>query len=164
MNSRRTTTQSRKINAPIDTVSSLLSDTRSWSRWGPLSDAGFAADLKPKAMRFGRHRLRIKVVSPDAPFWTRVQVHTPGGWFSHIADVTLSPLDDGSTGLSWHATLTGPLPDLIGRRRAYLQRAVSELTGQLASYAEDPPTTRRGHVGAMTVTAPPSTVETTMAA
>jgi len=164
MNSRRTTTQSRRIEAPIDTVSTLLSDTRSWSRWGPLSDAGFAAELKPKPMRLGRHQLRVKVVSPDAPFWTRIQVHTSGGRYSHIADVTLTPLDDGSTDLSWRATLTGPLPDLTGRRRAHLQRAMSELTGQLASYAEDPPTTRRSHVDAMAVTVRRSTVASTLAA
>ena len=164
MNNRRTTTQSRRIGAPIHVVSMLLSDTRTWPVWGPLSDAGFAPDLTPKPMRYGSRKLWVKVLSPDAPYWTRMRVHTPGGRFSHIADLTLTPLEGGSTDLSWRATLTGPLPDLTGRRRARLERAVSELTAQLASYAEDPPTTRRGQVDAMTVTSPRSVAGATMAA
>ena len=142
MNVRRTAAVSRHIDAPVPVVWSLLTDLDSWPRWTPLTRAGCGIASSWRPLRYGRRPLRVRVSSPDAPFWVRVHVSAPAGRFSHLADVTLTPLPDGGTHLAWRATLTGGLADLTGRRRARLARAVTRLAGQLAAYAEDPPTTR----------------------
>lgn len=157
MNVRRTATLSRRIDASVLQVWSLLTDVATWSRWGPLTSAGSSVDRRAgnlwQPVRYGRLPLRVHVSSPDAPFWVRLHVTTPAGRFSHLADVTLAPLSDGTTQLSWRATLTGGVPDMTGRRRARLARSVSALAAQLASYAEDPPTTRLSYDAATTAAA-----------
>jgi uncharacterized protein YndB with AHSA1/START domain len=145
MNARRTAAVSRRIDAPVPVVWSLLTDLDTWSRWTPLTRAGGGITSSWRPLRYGRRPLRVRVSSPDAPFWVRVHVSAPAGRFSHLADVTLTPLPDGGTHLAWRATLTGGLADLTGRRRARLSRAVTRLAGHLAAYAEDPPTTRLSH-------------------
>jgi hypothetical protein len=142
MNARRTTTVSRRVDAPPEDVWHVLTDVGSWSRWAPLTEGRPAAPTASRHVRYGSLAMRVKVTSPDAPFWVRLQVTTAGGRFSHTGDVTLSPMPDGGTVLSWHATLTGGLPDVTGRRRARLEGAIAALAAALASYAEDPPTTR----------------------
>lgn len=142
MNARRTAIVSRRIDAPVPLVWSLLTDVASWSRWSPLTSVGSTIGGSWQPLRYGRTTLRTRVTSPDAPFWVRLHVSMPGGRFSHLADVTLTPLPDGSTHLSWRATLTGGIADVTGLRRARLARAATRFAGLLAAYAEDPPTTR----------------------
>ena len=139
-------TVTRHIDATVDTVFSLLADVQSWPRWGPFSatsprahvdEPGLAHDI-----RLGRHRLRVTVTSPDSPYWLRYRLTHGPVRARHTADVTLSPTADGGTDLLWRATPTGHLPGTAHRRAAALEAAVTELTAQLASAAEDPATTR----------------------
>jgi uncharacterized protein YndB with AHSA1/START domain len=124
-------TVTRHIDAPIDTVFSLLADVHQWPRWAAFTD-----------IRLGRHQLRVSVTSPDGPYWIHVRLTEGPAGSLHTADVTLSPTDDGGTELLWRATLPTGLPGIGRLRRAALVTAVTELAAQLASAAEDTPTTR----------------------
>ncbi len=139
-------TVTRHIDAPIDTVFSLLADVHSWPRWGPFTATGTPADIDgpglPHPIRLGRHQLRVTVTTPDAPYWVRYRLTGGPARALHTAEVTLSPTDDGGTDLHWLATPTRHLPGAARRRAAALEAAVAELTAQLASAAEDPATTR----------------------
>jgi len=137
-------TVTRHIDAPIDTVFSLLADVHSWPRWGPFTATGTPAHQPgiPHPIRLGRHQLRVTVTSPDAPYWLRYRLTDGPARALHTAEVTLSPTDEGGTDLDWRATPTRHLPGTARRRTAALEAAVAELTAQLASAAEDPATTR----------------------
>jgi uncharacterized protein YndB with AHSA1/START domain len=139
-------TVTRHIDAPIDTVFSLLADVDSWPRWGPFSATGSPSHIDqpglPHPIRLGRHQLRVTVTSPDAPYWLRYRLNDGPARALHTAEVTLSPTDDGGTDLHWRATPTRHLPGTTRWRIAALEAAVAELAGQLASAAEDPATTR----------------------
>jgi uncharacterized protein YndB with AHSA1/START domain len=139
-------TVTRHIDAPIDTVFSLLADVHGWPRWGPFTATGTPAHIDepglPHPIRLGRHQLCVTVTSPDAPYWLRYRLTDGPARALHTAEVTLSPTDDGGTDLHWRATPTRHLPGTARRRTAALEAAVAELTAQLASAAEDPATTR----------------------
>jgi uncharacterized protein YndB with AHSA1/START domain len=139
-------TVTRHIDAPVDTVFSLLADVHRWPCWGPFSVTVDPAHIDepgdPHPIRFGRHRLRVTVTSPDAPYWVRYRVTDGPARARHSAEVTLSPTADGGTDLLWRATPTRHLPGTARRRAAALEAAVAELIARLASAAEDPATTR----------------------
>ena len=139
-------TVTRHIDAPIDTVFSLLADAHKWPRWGPFTATGTPAHIDqpglPHPIRLGRHQLRVTLTSPDAPYWLRYRLTDGPARALHTADITLSPTDDGGTDLHWRATPTRHLPGTARRRTTALEAAVTELTAQLASAAEDPATTR----------------------
>jgi uncharacterized protein YndB with AHSA1/START domain len=139
-------TVTRHIDAPVDTVFSLLADVHSWPRWGPFSATGTPGHLHqagaPHPVRLGRHQLRVAVTSPDAPYWLRYRLTDGPARVRHTAEITLSPTDDGGTDLHWRATPTRHLPGTARWRVAALEAAASELTARLASAAEDPATTR----------------------
>ena len=139
-------TVTRHIDAPIDTVFSLLADVHSWPRWGPFTDTGTPTHIDrpgvPHPIRLGRRQLRVALSSPDAPYWVRYRLTGGPARAQHTADVTLSPTDDGGTDLHWRATPTRHLPGTGRRRTAALEAAVAGLAAQLASAAEDPATTR----------------------
>ena len=139
-------TVTRHIDAPIDRVFSLLADVHRWPRWGPFTSIGTAAHIEqpgvPHPIRLGRHQLRVTVTSPDAPYWLRYRLTGGPARALHNAEVTLSPSQDGGTELHWRATPTRHLPGTARWRTAALEAAVTELTAQLASAAEDPATTR----------------------
>jgi hypothetical protein len=139
----------RHIDAPIDTVFTLLADVHTWPRWGPFTDIGAAADIdrpgRLQPTQLGRHQLLVALTTPDAPYWLRYRLTAGPARALHTADITLSPADDGGTDLHWRATIPTGLPGIGGigrRRRAALVTAVTELTAHLASAAEDPATTR----------------------
>jgi uncharacterized protein YndB with AHSA1/START domain len=136
----------RHIDAPIDTVFSLLADVHSWPRWGPFTDTGSPTHIDqpgvPHPIRLGRRQLHVALSSPDAPYWVRYRLTGGPGRVQHTADVTLSPTDDGGTDLHWRATLTRHLPGTGCRRAAGLEAAVAGVAARLASAAEDPATTR----------------------
>jgi uncharacterized protein YndB with AHSA1/START domain len=139
-------TVTRHIDAPIDTVFSLLADVHRWPHWGLFSATGTPVHIDqpglPHPIRLGRHQLRVTVTSPDAPYWLRYRLTDGPARALHTAEVTLSPTDEGGTDLHWRATPTRHLPGTARRRTAALEAAVAELTAQLASAAEDPATTR----------------------
>ena len=139
-------TVTRHIDAPIDTVFSLLADVHSWPRWGPFTDTGSPAHIDrpgvPHPIRLGRRQLHVALSSPDAPYWVRYRLTGGPARAQHTADVTLSPTDDGGTDLHWRATPTRHLPGTGRRRAAALEAAVAGVAAQLASAAEDPATTR----------------------
>jgi uncharacterized protein YndB with AHSA1/START domain len=139
-------TVTRHIDAPIDTVFSLLAEVHSWPRWGPFTAIGGPAHIDQPCIShiiaLGRHQLRITVTSPDAPYWLRYRLTGGPARALHSAEITLSPTDEGGTDLHWRATPTRHLPGTARRRTAALEAAVAELTAQLASAAEDPATTR----------------------
>ena len=139
-------TVARHIDAPIETVFSLLADVHSWPRWGPFTDTGTPAHLDrpgvPHPIRLGRRQLHVALSSPDAPYWVRYRLAGGPALAQHTADVTLSPTDDGGTDLHWRATLTRHLPGTGRRRAAALEAAVARVAALLASAAEDPATTR----------------------
>ena len=136
----------RHIDAPVDTVFSLLADVHSWPRWGPFTDTGTPAHIDrpgvPHRIRLGRRQLHVALSSPDAPYWVRYRLAGGPALAQHTADVTLSPADDGGTDLHWRTTPTRHLPGIARRRTAALEAAVAGLAAQLASAAEDPATTR----------------------
>jgi uncharacterized protein YndB with AHSA1/START domain len=138
-------TVTRHIDAPIDTVFSLLADVHSWPRWGPFTATGTPADIDgpglPHPIRLGRHQLLVAVTSPDAPYWVRYRLTGGPARALHTAEVALSPADDGGTDLHWLGTPTRHLRG-AARRRAALEAAVAELIALFASAAEDPATTR----------------------
>ena len=127
-------TVTRHIDAPIETVFSLLADVHSWPRWGPFTDTGSPTHIDqpgvPHPIRLGRRQLHVALSSPDAPYWVRYRLTGGPARTQHTADVTLSPTDDGGTDLLWRATPTA------------LEAAVAGVAAQLASAAEDPATTR----------------------
>jgi uncharacterized protein YndB with AHSA1/START domain len=139
-------TVTRHIDAPMDTVFSLLADVHSWPRWGPFTDTGTPARTDqpegPHPVRLGRHRLCVALSSPDAPYWVRYRLTGGPARNQHTAEVTLSPTDDGGTDLHWRAIPTRHLPGTARRRTAALETVVAGLAAQLASAAEDPATTR----------------------
>ena len=139
-------TLTRHIDASVDTVFALLADVRTWPRWGPFTDTGTPAHIDrpdlPHPIRLGRHRLRIALTAPDAPYWLRYRLTAGPTRALHAAEVTLSPTDDGGTDLHWRATPTRRLPGTARRSVAALETAVARLAAQLASAAEDPATTR----------------------
>ena len=139
-------TVTRHIDAPIDTVFSLLADVHSWPRWGPFTESGTPAHIDqpegPHPIRLGRRQLCFALSSPDAPYWVRYRLTGGPARTQHTAEVTLSPTDDGGTDLHWRATPTRHLPGTARRRAAALEAAVAGLAAQLASAAEDPATTR----------------------
>ena len=139
-------TVTRHIDAPIDTVFSLLADVHTWPSWGPFTDTGSPTHTDrpglPHPIRLGRRQLCVALSSPDAPYWVRYRLTGGPARNHHTAEVTLSPTDDGGTDLHWRATPTRYLPGTARRRIAALEAAVAELTAQLASAAEDPATTR----------------------
>jgi hypothetical protein len=104
-------TVTRHIDAPIDTVFSLLADVHSWPRWGPFTDTGTPGHIDqaevPHPIRLGRRQLHVALSSPDAPYWIRYRLAGGSALAQHTADVTLSPIDDGAP------TSTGapPRPD-----------------------------------------------------
>ena len=141
----RSATVTRHIDAPIDTVFSLLADVHQWPRWAAFTDTTSPHLNRPgisHPIRLGRHQLRVDVTSPDAPYWIHVRLTDGPAGSLHTADVTLSPTDDGGTELVWRATLPTGLPGIGRLRRAALVTTVTELAAQLASAAEDTPTTR----------------------
>jgi uncharacterized protein YndB with AHSA1/START domain len=121
-------TVTRHIDAPIDTVFSLLADVHSWPRWGPFTATGTPAHQPgiPHPIRLGRHQLRVTVTSPDAPYWLRYRLTDGLARALHTAEVTLSPTDEGGTDLHWRATPTRHLPGTPRRRTAALGPAPSE--------------------------------------
>jgi len=139
-------TVARHIDATVDTVFSLLTDVHAWPRWGPFADTGTPGHIDrpglPHPIRLGRHQLHIALTFPDAPYWVRYRLTGGPARSLHTAEVTLSPTDDGGTGLQWRATPSQPLPGTLRRRTAALETAVAELAAHLASAAEDPATTR----------------------
>jgi uncharacterized protein YndB with AHSA1/START domain len=139
-------TVTRHIDAPIDTVFSLLADVHSWPRWGPFTDAGTPEHLDrpgvPHPIRLGRRQLHVALSSPDAPYWIRYRLTGGPARSQHSAEVTLSPTDDGGTDLHWRATPTRHVPGTARRRTAALEATVAGLAAELASAAEDPATTR----------------------
>jgi uncharacterized protein YndB with AHSA1/START domain len=139
-------TVTRHIDAPVDTVFSLLADVHSWPRWGLFTDPGTPAHIDrpgvPHRIRLGRRQLSVALSSPDAPYRVRYRLTGGPALAQHTADVTLSPTDDGGTDLHWRATPTRHLPGTGRRRAAALEAAVAGVAAQLASAAEDPATTR----------------------
>ena len=138
-------TVTRHIDAPIDTVFSLLADVHQWPLWGAFTDTTTPHLDRPgisHPIRLGRHQLRVDVTSPDAPYWIHVRLTEGPAGSLHTAEVTLSPTDDGGTDLHWRATPTRHLPGTARRRTAALEAAMAGLVAQLASAAEDPATTR----------------------
>jgi uncharacterized protein YndB with AHSA1/START domain len=139
-------TVTRHIDAPIDTVFSLLADVHRWPRWGLFTDTGIPAQMDrpgvPHPIRLGRRDLHVALSSPDAPYWVRYRLTGSPARAQHTADVTLSQTEDGGTDLHWRATRTRHLPGTPRRRTAALEAAVAGLAAQLASAAEDPATTR----------------------
>jgi len=136
----------RHIDAPIDTVFSLLADVHSWPRGGPFTDTArprtHTGPASHTLVRLGRHQLCVALSSPDAPYWVRYRLTGGPARNQHTAEVTLSPSDDGGTDLHWRATPTRHLPGTARRRTTALETAVAGLAAQLASAAEDPATTR----------------------
>jgi uncharacterized protein YndB with AHSA1/START domain len=137
-------TVSRGIDAPVETVWGLLADVHIWPRWGPFTNTGADIDQLGLAypIRLDRHRLRVSVISRDAPYRLRYRVASGPAGARHSAEVTLSSTDDGGTELRWRATQSRRMPGWARRPKATLVTAVTELAAQLASTAEDPPTTR----------------------
>ena len=134
-------TVSTSVAVPVDQLCPLIADVRRWPRWGPFTPVpGDRRNGRPQAIRLGRRLVRLQVTAPDAPYWLRYEARTAG--FSHTADVTLSPTEEGGTEVSWRARLDGGLPGIAGRRRSRLAAEVARLLAALASYAEDAPTTR----------------------
>src|SRR6476659_8130787 len=88
-------TVTRHIDAPVDTVFSLLADVHSWPRWGPFTDTGAPGHIDepevPHPIRLGRHQLHVVLSSPDAPYWVRYRLTGRPARTQHTADVTLSP-------------------------------------------------------------------------
>jgi uncharacterized protein YndB with AHSA1/START domain len=136
----------RRIDAPVDAVFALLADVHAWPTWGPFARSAARhldrPGVVPHPVRLGRHDLRVLVTSPDAPYWLRYRLTAGPFRARHSAEVTLSPTDDGGTELSWRATMTHVVPGIGRRRTAALTAEVSRLSAQLASAAEDAPTTR----------------------
>jgi uncharacterized protein YndB with AHSA1/START domain len=139
-------TVTRHIDAPIDTVFSLLADVHNWPRWGPFTDTGTPAHLDepgvPHPIRLGRRQLHVTVTAPDAPYWVRYRLTGGPARAQHTAEVTLSPTEDGGTDLHWRATPTRHLPGTARRRTAAFDATVAGLAAPLASAAEDPAPTR----------------------
>jgi hypothetical protein len=139
-------TVTRRIDATVDTVGALLADVHEWPRWGLSTNTCTSTHIDQPGIahpiRLGRHRLRVAVISPDAPFRLRYWLATAPTGALHPAEVTLSPTDNGGTELRWQVTPSRGLLGSVRHRQATLVRAVTELAAQLASTAEDPPTTR----------------------
>ena len=136
---------SRRVEAPIETVWALLADIHAWPRWGPFSDSAKPTHLDlpglPHPVRLGRHRLRVTIWALDAPYWLKYRLTSGPAGARHEASMTLSPIDDGATELRWHAQAAPRMTGIL-RRQATLVAAVTDLMANLASAAEDQPTTR----------------------
>jgi uncharacterized protein YndB with AHSA1/START domain len=138
-------TVSRRIDAPVDTVWALLADVHEWPGWSSLTNTCTRTHSDQPELahpiRLGRHRLRV-AVSPDTPFQLRSWLASAPTGALHPAVVTLSPTDDGRTELHWQVPPSRGIFGSARHRQQTLVRAVTELEAQLASTAEDPPTTR----------------------
>ena len=139
-------TVTRHIDAPIDTVFSLLADVHSWPRWGPFTDTGTPRTPTGPASHTPSGSAGVSCTSPSAPRTPRTGSAT-GSPAARPAPSTppKSPCPQPTTAAP---TSTGapPRPDTCPaparRRTAALEAAVAGLAAQLASAAEDPATTR----------------------
>lgn len=140
-----TLTVTRHIDATVEAVWALLADVHEWPRWSSLtctctSTHGDQPDLA-HPIRFGRNRLRV-AVSPDAPFQLRSWLSSAPTGALHPSVVTLSPTGGGGTELRWQVPPSRGILGSVRHDQATLVREVAGLAAQLASTAEDPPTTR----------------------
>lgn len=137
----------RHIDAPVETVWSLIADAQSWPRWGPFTGTGTGTsrrsdglDRHRQPVRLGRHRLHVDAFVGRE---YRLRYRLSGrAVVDHSGEITLTPGSDGGTELTWAMARRRPRSWRDRGRDAKAAGAVAELAARLASTAEDRPMTR----------------------